>query len=260
MQRLRMLCVVAGALALLVPSSASSSGSSARRVGGFTVTVVVVGKGKVTSSPRGLACPRACRVRFAWGTHLVLAAHDLAGSTFDHWAGGCSGSASCALRVTRARTVVAVFTSPRPPPPPPAATTTTTTPAPPPPAVPGHYTGTTSGGNHVQIDVSSDGQTITRAFFDSVNGSCNLDYGVILPDGLTLSYGIPVDPDGTFGSTFQGSGTENDQPESENGTLQGRFTGGTATGSVTLDSDFFTQDGTHLTCSASETWTASLTP
>ena len=50
------------------------------------------------------------------------------------------------------------------------------------------------------------------------------------------------------------------QPDSETGSLQGRFTGASAAGSVTLNTDFYTEDGLHLTCSGTETWTAVLTP
>jgi hypothetical protein len=119
--------------------------------------------------------------------------------------------------------------------------------------------GNTSGGNHAQLDVGSDEQTLTRIFFDSVNGKCNLDYGSTI-GGLTLSGSIPINPDGTFSATFEGSSTQNGQPDSETGSLQGRFTGASAAGSVTLNTDFYTEDGLHLTCSGTETWTAVLTP
>lgn len=249
------------ALVVALVVSALARASDARAKPRPTVTVVVVGPGTVRSSPRGIACPHRCRVGFSSGARIALTPHETAASAFDHWAGACSGDGRCVVRVTRARTVVAVFdrlaapgpstTSPPPPPP----TTTTSPPA----ATPGHYAGTTNHGNHVSFDVSADGQTITNVSFDAVDEGCTYDYYVDAP--LQLTGGISIDSDGTFSSSFTWSGTLSGKPATDTGTFQGRFSGGGVAGTITRSDDLYNESGgTHVECSGNETWTAFASP
>jgi hypothetical protein len=249
-------------VALLVVSAlAQASVAAAPAKPRFTVTVVVVGPGTVRSSPLGIVCPHKCRVRFSSGVRVVLKPHETAASTFDHWAGACSGDGSCAVRIRRARTVVAVFDqiaspgSPTISPPP-----TTTTSAPPttsPP--PGHYAGTTNHGNHVTFEVGADGRTITDVSFDAVDEACTYNYYADFP--LQLTYSIPINSDGTFSSNFTLSGALGGKPASGAGTFQGRFSGASVAGTITRSDDLYNQSGgTHVECSGNETWTAFATP
>ncbi len=67
------------------------------------------GAGIVTSSPAGLFCEASCDVDFAADLNVTLTAHATAGSGFAGWRGACTGRAECALSMSDARTVTAVF-------------------------------------------------------------------------------------------------------------------------------------------------------
>jgi hypothetical protein len=54
--------------------------------------VTIVGHGTVRSTPRGIDCPRTCRVLFPRGTHLRFRATAVPGWRFGGFTGkGCSG-------------------------------------------------------------------------------------------------------------------------------------------------------------------------
>ena len=61
--------------------------------------VTIFGHGSVRSAPRGIDCPRTCRVLFPRGTHLRLRAAAAPGWRFAGFVGkGCrAGSATCAF-------------------------------------------------------------------------------------------------------------------------------------------------------------------
>ena len=76
----------------------------------FGVYAVVQGEGKVTSSPAGIACGKACNAVFAHGTQVKLKAKPKAGFRFVGWSGACSGSkATCKVTVDDVTAVVAKF-------------------------------------------------------------------------------------------------------------------------------------------------------
>ena len=95
-RRIALALVAALAFAALSVSAAGSSTPIKR-----TVLVVVKGKGKVTSSPRGITCPRTCRNFFPKDSRVHLVAHPAAGWRVAHWTGQCTGkSARCAFWLT----------------------------------------------------------------------------------------------------------------------------------------------------------------
>ena len=53
------------------------------------------GKGKVTSSPGGIACGKACSHGYAYGTSVTLKANAAKGSKFSGWSRACKGNRSC---------------------------------------------------------------------------------------------------------------------------------------------------------------------
>jgi hypothetical protein len=62
----------------------------------YRITVVVRGRGSVTTRPRGLvACPRRCRGSFAYGRTVRLVAKPAAGYRFAGWRGDCNGRRPC---------------------------------------------------------------------------------------------------------------------------------------------------------------------
>lgn len=67
------------------------------------------GRGKVTSSPRGISCGKACSHGYGYGTSLTLKAKPAKGSRFVRWSGACKGTGKCRLAVEDAVKVGATF-------------------------------------------------------------------------------------------------------------------------------------------------------
>jgi len=78
---------------------------AARRLG-----ISVRGRGRVTSRPAGIACPRTCAATFASGTLVTLVARPARGRRFAGWSGSCRGRRACTLRLQRDALVAARFT------------------------------------------------------------------------------------------------------------------------------------------------------
>jgi hypothetical protein len=73
----------------------------------YLVRVTVAGKGKVTSTPAGISCPRACRTSFT--TDTTLQARAAKGYRFTGWTGACVGRRGCKLVPGADRAVRATF-------------------------------------------------------------------------------------------------------------------------------------------------------
>jgi hypothetical protein len=74
------------------------------------VGVSVRGRGRVTSQPYGLSCPRRCTVRFTSYEAVFLEATPAKGWRFSSWTGACRGkSTTCYLDLTRAAQARATF-------------------------------------------------------------------------------------------------------------------------------------------------------
>ena len=115
-RRASSLSIVAVAIALGVAGLSSATVSATARL-----TVTVAGQGTVTSSPKGISCPKACSKAFPKGKAVKLAAKAAAGWGFTRWTGACAkAKQACSLKLTAAKKAGAVFTAvPQPPPPPP---------------------------------------------------------------------------------------------------------------------------------------------
>lgn len=129
---------------------------------------------------------------------------------------------------------------------------------PPPPAQPGHYHGTTSQLETIDMDVTSDGRTVTNIHTGQINQGCT-------PPGHLSGGGIQsatkmLGSDGSFVIDFDYSGSFSDgTPYSEHFNLTGRFSGASATGTLTVTMNF-TANGTAYACgSGQQTWTATRT-
>jgi hypothetical protein len=61
------------------------------------VTVRVSGRGRVTSTPRGIACTGACTHSFAPGAAVRLTGVASSGFRFAGWSGACTGRGACKL-------------------------------------------------------------------------------------------------------------------------------------------------------------------
>ena len=77
----------------------------------LTVTRDGTGAGTVTSSPAGISCGSTCSAAFVADTVVTLTATPATGSTFTGWSGdGCSGTDTCQVTMSAARSVTATFT------------------------------------------------------------------------------------------------------------------------------------------------------
>jgi len=91
------LALVAALVVAAVSVSAAGSSTPIKR----SVLVVVKGKGKVTSLPGGITCPRTCRSFFPKDSRVRLVARPAAGWKVGHWTGHCTGTAArCAFWLT----------------------------------------------------------------------------------------------------------------------------------------------------------------
>jgi hypothetical protein len=76
----------------------------------LTVSKAGSGTGLVTSSPAGIHCGSTCENPFANGSVVTLTASADPGSVFAGWSGsGCTGTGTCVLTMSQARSVTATF-------------------------------------------------------------------------------------------------------------------------------------------------------
>jgi hypothetical protein len=78
-------------------------------VGTYRLTVGVGGKGTVSSSPAGLACPSRCSASFRASSNVRLRAKASAGFVFAGWTGSCRGKSACVVKLNGNRSVRATF-------------------------------------------------------------------------------------------------------------------------------------------------------
>lgn len=80
----------------------------------LTVTLAGAGGGTVTSNPGGINCGSGCTASFNSGQQVTLSETPASGSTFAGWSGACSGTGSCIVTMTAAKSVTATFNLPPP--------------------------------------------------------------------------------------------------------------------------------------------------
>ena len=125
------------------------------------LTVVVQGKGRVTSSPAGVDCDSTCNSDFPTGTAVTLTASPGGGYNFDGWGTGCSGAGGCTVTLSRDATVYANFVAQQPPPPPP----------PPPPPAQVHLIASVKGPGTVTGGGLNCGESTSTCDVTVANGS-----------------------------------------------------------------------------------------
>jgi hypothetical protein len=101
----------------------------------LSVSKLGTGAGTVTSAPAGINCGATCSASFEQGKEIALTAVATSGSTFAGWGGACTGTGSCKVPMSAAKSVTATFnlvTSGEPPKEekPPVVTPPNTTPPP----------------------------------------------------------------------------------------------------------------------------------
>jgi hypothetical protein len=75
----------------------------------LSVSKTGTGSGTVTSDIGGINCGATCSASYASGATVTLAAAAASNSTFTGWSGACTGTASCVVSMSAARSVVAGF-------------------------------------------------------------------------------------------------------------------------------------------------------
>jgi PKD repeat protein len=81
----------------------------------LTVSKQGTGSGQVSSSPHGITCGAGCQASFDTGAVVTLTATPDPGSVFAGWSGDCSGTVSCQVTISQARSVTATFAPNMPP-------------------------------------------------------------------------------------------------------------------------------------------------
>jgi hypothetical protein len=90
-----------------------SANFTAQAPGTRSLSVSVSGSGSVSSSPAGIDCGSSCVAAYTEGTVVTLTAAPGTGATFAGWNGsGCSGTGTCVVTLSAARSVTATFSSP----------------------------------------------------------------------------------------------------------------------------------------------------
>jgi hypothetical protein len=74
-----------------------------------SLSVGVVGGGRVISQPAGIDCPSDCSESYSVGSQVTLSPSHTPGVTFSHWEGACSGNGACVLAMNGAQSVTAYF-------------------------------------------------------------------------------------------------------------------------------------------------------
>ena len=75
----------------------------------YALTVTKSGTGSGTVAGGAINCGGTCSANVASGTTVTLTATPASGSTFGGWSGACTGTGSCILSMTAARSVTATF-------------------------------------------------------------------------------------------------------------------------------------------------------
>ena len=100
-------------------SGTSSAPPSATVTGGWslslttslnTLAVATAGTGTGTVTGTGISCPTDCAEGFPSATSVTLTSTPAPGSVFGGWTGACTGTGSCSVSMSVARSVTATFT------------------------------------------------------------------------------------------------------------------------------------------------------
>lgn len=103
-------CTGTGPCTTTITAASSVTATFALTMHTLSVTRSGTGTGTVTSSPAGITCGTVCDAMFNYGSLVTLTAAPTAGSTFTGWTGsGCTGTGTCVVTMTMARTVNAAF-------------------------------------------------------------------------------------------------------------------------------------------------------
>ncbi|MBF0164418.1 MAG: cadherin-like domain-containing protein [Magnetococcales bacterium] len=74
-----------------------------------TLTTAITGSGSIASTPAGITCGSDCTESYSAGTFVTLTATPADDALFNGWEGACSGTGSCSVLMSAAKSVTANF-------------------------------------------------------------------------------------------------------------------------------------------------------
>ena len=101
-------CTGTGGCAVVLDANKSATATfalSAPTTYALSVSKSGTGTGTVTSNTGGINCGSTCSGSYTTGTSVTLTAAPATGSTFTGWSGACTGTGSCVVSMTAARSV-----------------------------------------------------------------------------------------------------------------------------------------------------------
>jgi hypothetical protein len=102
-------CSGTGSCVVTMSAARSVTATFAVQSFSLNLTKAGTGSGSVTSSPAGINCGSTCSANFNNATSVTLTPTAGTGSTFAGWGGACSGTGSCVVSMTAAKSVTATF-------------------------------------------------------------------------------------------------------------------------------------------------------
>ena len=102
-------CAGTGSCVVTMTGTRSVTATFALQQFPLTVTKTGSGSGAVTSTPSGISCGVDCSEIYDFNTQVTLTATPALGSDFTGWSGACTGTGSCVVTMTGARSVTATF-------------------------------------------------------------------------------------------------------------------------------------------------------
>lgn len=103
-------CSGTGACSVTLDTAKSVTATFNLPVYTLTVKHAGTGNGRTISNPTGINCTADCTEGYKAGTSVTLTAGAAVGSSFDGWSGSCSGTGTCTVTMSQARSVTATFT------------------------------------------------------------------------------------------------------------------------------------------------------
>ena len=239
------MCVAVLASVVAVTGAFGGSGATSAKP---TLAVVVVGSGRVVSTPAGISCPGKCAAAFAAGARVLLTPSPRAGARFLRWGGDCTGARACRVRVSGLAAVAAQFVG------------STTKPAPPPASAvePGGYAGRSDTGYRLAFHVPAGAGSVLNFSLPQVRVDCAGGGAYSTPISILKT---AIRPNRTFSAktTMSGviSGAKARVTFSVTGRFQGRSSTGAATAAGVYRADIVFTDTPGRKCTSNDLpWTA----
>jgi len=102
-------CSGTGTCTVTMTAATSVTATFATTVYNLTVRKSGTGTGTVTGGNGLINCGSTCSVNYSSGTSVTLTASATSGSTFSGWSGACSGTRTCTVTMTAAKSATAAF-------------------------------------------------------------------------------------------------------------------------------------------------------